>query len=142
MMRNKIRGFTLIELMVVVAIVGLLATISYPTYVEYVAKSNRTEGQRELLRIANLMEQRFLDTRIYTPNLLLLGLNADPYITTERGGGGHYSISAAIANNGTTFTLTAVALGHQASIDSACATLTVNETGARTPAATTGCWER
>jgi type IV pilus assembly protein PilE len=131
------KGFTLIEVMVVVAIVGILAGIAYPSYTEYVARSNRSEGQRELMRIANLMEQRFLDTRAYTEDMTDLGLNADPYITDT--GGSHYSIDASV--NGRTYTLTATARGHQATIDSACGTLTVTDTGLKGSSGT-DCWEQ
>lgn len=126
-------GFTLIEVMIVVAIIGILATISYPSYTQYVTQSNRTEGQRELLRIANLMEQRFLDMRAYTNDLRNLGFSNATY-TTESG---LYVISS--VSDGTTFTLTADAQGHQASADSACDPMTVNDLGQRTPI--DDCWE-
>ncbi|WP_286266236.1 type IV pilin protein [Thalassotalea atypica] len=136
--KNNIRGFTLIEVMIVVAIVGILAAVGYPSYTSYVAKSNRTEGQRELLRVAGLMEQHFLDNRSYTADMTELGLSADPYITTQGGGGGYYSIDAAITAG--TFTLTATAVGTQASADAACKTLTITNTGYR-DASGTDCWE-
>ena len=135
-MKKLMIGFTLIEVMITVAIIGILVTIAYPSYTQYVAESNRSEGKRELLRIANLMEQRFLDTRAYTNDLTLLGLSANPYITEE--GGSHYSISATVV--GTSFTLTATARGHQLSIDSDCSTLSVTDSGAL-DAASDNCWD-
>ena len=66
---HKINGFTLVELMITVAIVGILATVVYPSYVSYVTKSNRTEAQRELMRLANLEEQYYVDHREYTENM-------------------------------------------------------------------------
>lgn len=130
------KGFTLIEVMIVVAIIGILAGIAYPSYTEHVARSNRSEGQRELMRIANLMEQRFLDTRAYTENMTDLGLDADPYITKT--GGSHYSIDASV--NGATYTLTATAKGNQATIDAVCKTLTITDTGLKGSSGT-DCWE-
>lgn len=138
---NKINrksfGFTLIELLTAVAIVGILATIAYPSYVDYVARSNRTEGQRELLRISNLMEQYFLDNRTYTSDLTKLGLpvSSTKYITEPNN---YYAIEAKnVSGNG--YTLEAAAQGVQATNDSACATLSVNQLGKKLPI--TDCWE-
>jgi len=129
------KGFTLIELLIAVAIVGILTSVAYPSYVEYVTRSNRTEGQRELLRVANLMEQSFLDYRTYSTDLTKLGL-ASPYITEP---GKHYSISATSADkNG--FTIVATAQGIQASKDSGCLKMSVNEAGKKT-ATSSDCWE-
>lgn len=56
-MVNKNKGFTLIELMIVVAIIGILAAITYPSYQEYVRKTKRTEAQAELLDIAQKIQR-------------------------------------------------------------------------------------
>lgn len=56
-MVNKIKGFTLIELMIVVAIIGILAAIAYPSYQEYVRKTKRTEAQAEMLELAQRMQR-------------------------------------------------------------------------------------
>ncbi|WP_342743309.1 type IV pilin protein [Pseudocolwellia agarivorans] len=135
MIKNQI-GMTLIELLIAVAIVGILGAVAYPSYVEYVSQSNRSEAQRELLRIANKMEQYFVDTRRYTADMKLLGLPADPFITES----GNYSIDTSAQTN-TTYTLTATARGAQATRDSDCTTLNISETGQKT-AKTTTCWEK
>jgi type IV pilus assembly protein PilE len=127
-------GFTLVELLITVAIVAILAAVAFPSYTDFVARSNRTEAQRELLRIANLQEQFFVDTRAYTSNMTELGLGNDPFITEN----GFYSIDAALANGG--FVLTATALAPQSTNDSSCQTLSVNETGKKLPAS--ACWEQ
>ena len=137
MVNHKLhRGFTLIEVMITVAIVGILASIAYPSYVDSITRSNRSEGQRELLRIANLQEQFYVDNRTYTNNMALLNLGIDPFITEN----GHYSIDVEEASPSSSFTLTATAQGVQASNDSRCATLTVTETGQKS-ATNTDCWE-
>lgn len=129
---TKNYGFNLIELLIAVAIVAILAAVVYPSYVGSVAESNRTEAQRELLRIANLQEQFYIDFRRYTNDMSDLGLGADPFITDQ----GNYSIDATI--NQSTFTLTATATGNQKTNDASCQLLTVDETGQKSPST---CWE-
>lgn len=135
MQRFYCKGMTLVELMITIAIVGILASIAYPSYTDYVVRSNRTEAQRELLRIASLQEQYYVDARQYTSDLKSLGFNNTTF-TTESG---NYVISA-VANNVTgTFTLSATAQGSQASSDTACKIMTLTEVGEKSPAA--NCWE-
>ncbi|REL32630.1 type IV pilin protein [Thalassotalea euphylliae] len=129
----KSSGFTLIELLIVVAIIGILAGVAYPSYQSYASKSKRTEGQRELLRIANLMEQYYLDNRVYTENMKNLGLSKDPFESE----GGYYKIDATV--KGDTFILTATAQGSLASDDAKCKELKVTDAGQRTPSS--DCWD-
>ena len=128
-------GFTLIELLITVAIIGILAGVAYPSYVDYVQRSNRSEGQRELMRLANVEEQRFIDFRSYSSDMTDLGVAVNPSgaFETEYE---NYSITATIANNGTTFVLTATAINAQTG-DAGCTPLTINEVGQKTPLA---CW--
>lgn len=131
--KNKQRGFTLIEVMITVAIVGILASIAYPSYTDYVTRSNRSEGQRELLRYANIQEQVYVDSRSYAANMKGLGSTTET-IDTENG---KYTISVS-AQTTTTFTLLASAKGSQTG-DTDCTALTVNEVGVKGPSA---CWEK
>lgn len=133
---QKTKGFTLIELMIAVSIIGLLIGVAYPSYTDFVLRSNRTEAQRELLRLANLQEQLFVDRRRYSANMTDLGELVNPLITES----GYYSIAATVANNSTTFIMTATAQGHQLK-DTSCLTLTINELGQQGATSTT-CWER
>jgi type IV pilus assembly protein PilE len=137
MIKIKVLGFTLVELMITVAIVGILASVAYPSYVDFVSRSNRAEAQRELMRIANLQEQLYVDTHVYTDNMSLLGQSTDPYITES----GNYSIDATVSANKDTFKLTATAIGSQLTADPDCTTLSVDETGNKT-AETSTCWEK
>ncbi len=128
-------GFTLIELMIAVAIVGILAAVAYPSYIDSVARSNRSEGQRELVRLANLQEQYYVDRRTYTSSIKNLGVGtADTYKTDS----GNYIISA-VATTSPGFTLTATAQTPQAANDSACKKITITETGKKDPES---CWEK
>lgn len=119
------------ELLITVAIVGVLATIAYPSYVEHVARSNRSEGQAELLRFANLQEQLFVDTRRYAGTMSALGASGDTFLTESR----HYVISVRTTANG--FRLTATAQGNQANTDTGCTVLSLTEAGVKAPSQ---CW--
>jgi type IV pilus assembly protein PilE len=130
--RNQF-GFSLIELMISIAIVGILATVAYPSYTSFVTNSNRSEGQGELLRFANLQEQYFVDYRIYGADLTALG-KATSTILTESG---NYEISVNSAD-ASIFVLRATAKGTQATRDSACTPLTIDQVGVKGP---DGCWE-
>ncbi|WP_220464303.1 MULTISPECIES: type IV pilin protein [unclassified Colwellia] len=129
-----LNGFTLVELLIAVAIVSILVAVALPSYTDFVARSNRTEAQRELLRIANMQEQFYVDTRAYTADMTVLGLDNDPFITENS----YYSIDATLVNGG--FVLMATALEPQKSNDSNCQVLSVNNTGKKLPADV--CWEQ
>ena len=134
-MRNKMRGMTLIELVVVVSIIALLATIAVPSYRQFLLKSHRAEAKAALLNLAAAQEKFYLQNNTYTTVLTTapptgLGLPA----TTENG----YFTVAIDAANAAGFTATATAAGGQAQ-DSSCATFTINQAGART-ATSSSCW--
>jgi type IV pilus assembly protein PilE len=126
-------GFSLIELLITVAIVGILAGVAYPSYTDYVTRSNRSEAQRELMRFANLQEQVFVDTRSYASDMKGLGFSTVSIDTDS----GNYTISVS-AQTATTFTLKAVAKKNQVN-DTGCKNLTINQLGVKTP---TACWEK
>ncbi|WP_110456545.1 type IV pilin protein [Shewanella algidipiscicola] len=128
---QKVNGFTLIELMITVAIVGILASIAYPSYIDYITKSGRSEGVAAVMRVANLQEQYYLDNRAYATDMAKLGL-ANPFVTEH----GHYSVASVGTSN---FTITATAQGSQASRDSTCKTITMTSAGVKGPSKE--CWK-
>jgi type IV pilus assembly protein PilE len=73
--RQRIRGFTLMEVMIVVVIVGILAAIALPSYNQYVLRSNRNAAQRFMMDVANRQEQYLNGMRAYTTALDSTGLS-------------------------------------------------------------------
>lgn len=67
MKRLNTRGFTLLELMIVVAVVGILAAVALPSYRKYIIRSARISAQTELLELASQQEKIFLNLNSYTP---------------------------------------------------------------------------
>jgi type IV pilus assembly protein PilE len=110
--KQRARGFTLIELMVVVAIVGILAAVAYPSYMSYVRKTARSAAQSYMLTIAAKQEQYMLDARDYTTTIGTggLALSAPP----ETVGRYTFAVTKA-AGPPPTFTVAATAVGSQVS---------------------------
>lgn len=134
MIRHSQRGFTLIEIMVVVAIVGILASIAFPAYNEYSRNSRRTAIQGCLMEQAHFME------RWHSGSMTYVGATAAANWPACQGGAANfYNVAPAAAATATTYRLRATPTGDQLGSNSACNTgfLEIDQTGARTPA---GCW--
>jgi type IV pilus assembly protein PilE len=121
----KHRGFTLIELMIVVAIVAILAMIAYPSYAEHIRKSRRAQAKADLSEITQLLERTFTMDRTFA------NFDITPYAHSPFTGTAWYDI--ALAQTATTYTLTATPQNDQA--NDRCGVLTVNQLGAKTHAA-------
>lgn len=129
------RGFTLIEVMITVAIVGILAAIAYPSYQSYILRSHRSEGMALLSEAAARMERYYAQNSTYataTPNRL--GLTSTANATTVNSANGYYSLSLGTPT-ATTYSLSATPQNAQRS--DTCGTLTLDSTGLRGAAGTT-----
>ena len=127
-------GFSLVELVTVMAVLGIMVTIAYPSYQNYVRKVNRTEATVALMDTASRMHLYYFENKTYTDDLNALGLGTDPYITEN----GNYSID--VEDNGGSggacpiaicFELVAGASGRQAA-DTECSEFRLNAAGDRT----------
>ena len=90
MKAKRVSGFTLIELMIVVAIVGILAAVAYPSYQNYLLKGRRAAAQAYLLNFAQRQQQYYLDNRTYANSATVLGLplpsDVAPFYQFDPGG--------------------------------------------------------
>jgi len=130
--KRNVKGFTLIELMIAVVIIGLLAAIAYPSYTGIIQKTRRQEAQRTLLESSQVMEG------FYAMNVNYSGAvtaNKLTIFTVSEEFSDYYNLTAVATNS--TFTLTATPYGDQANED--CGTLTLTPNGTNTPS-TSGCW--
>lgn len=135
------RGVTLIELMVVVVIVGILASIAVPSYRNYVIRTQRTDAMSALLRVQAAQEKFYLQNNSYASNA---ELSADPPAGLGIAGTEHGWYTLAITDEADltrryTVTATPVAGGPQA-VDSHCASFSITSTGAKA-ATNTDCWK-
>lgn len=124
-MRAMQRGFTLIELMIVVTIIGLLAAVAIPGYGQYVRRAHRSEGMATLSALAAAQEKYYLSNNSYTTVLADLKIAA----TTEHG---YYDIKITAADaSGFTATAAPGATSPQLE-DEDCQVFTINSAGSRT----------
>ena len=135
----RVRGFTLIELMVTVAIVGILAAIAYPSYTSYIVRSNRSAAQGYMLELSSLQQRYLLDARTYAADLATLNSSVPSNVSSN------YTVTTPL-KTGTTlpgFTVTATPIGSQLARDTACGTLSIDEAGTKTASGSrgvAGCW--
>lgn len=136
-MRKITRGFSLMELLIVIVIVGILAAIAYPNYTRYVERAKRTEAKAALLQIATNQERFYLQNNTYTDDMTKLGFpssgdwetDSEAYIV---------DITSADASN---FEATATyQLGGEE--EEKCLTFTIDGLGERTSDPEDDCWTR
>lgn len=128
-MKQPSNGFTLIELMIVMAIIGILITIATSAYQGHIVKTRRTDGTAKLMESMSLQEQHFTENHTYTDNLSQLGYTlVSGNLLSDAG---HYHISAAACGTGIAacVTLTAAPQSGQSSDGN----LSLSSTGVKTP---------
>jgi type IV pilus assembly protein PilE len=128
------RGFTLLELLIVVVIIAILASVAIPSYRNYVLRSHRTDATRALNDLAARQESYFFSNNTYTSKLSDLGANSSV-------AGSYFTVGIASAST-TAYTLTATAQGKQT--QDTCQSFSLTRAGAQTSngssSDTPNCW--
>ncbi|MFP5398250.1 MAG: type IV pilin protein [Gammaproteobacteria bacterium] len=136
---KRSRGFTLIELMITVAIIAILAAVALPNFQDYVRKGRRADAQSFLLEVAARQQHFLVDRRAYSDSITKTPAEGGLGMTLPSNVDPHYTI-ALVADNAArppAFTLTATPKGAQAT--EKCGEMTLNHAGAKT-AKKAGCW--
>ncbi len=126
---NQTAGFSLIEVMIVVAIIAIIAAIALPSYNEHIRKTRRAAGGACAMAMAQQME------RFYTANLTYVGAALDTTVCQDSALDFYTMGTSGVAARA--YTVTATPTGSHT--DPACGTLSVTQSGAKSPT-TAGCW--
>jgi type IV pilus assembly protein PilE len=136
-------GFTLIEVMIVVAIVAILAALAFPSYREQIAKSRRAEASAVLLESSQYM-RRFYSANDTFTTTLPASLQQSPRENTVNP---YYTVGVVLSANTTSFTVTAAPVSGRNMADDRCGSYYLNSTGGKfnalsgnSPGTITGCW--
>ncbi|MEO5625217.1 MAG: type IV pilin protein [Dokdonella sp.] len=120
----KYKGFTLIELMIVIAIIAIIAAIALPSYARYAFRARRAEGKDLAMRVASQEERYYTNLNRYTPNIVAdLGIGS---VTSENG---YYTVAVVLGATNQTYTIRATPVGIQAG--DSCLTLLINNSGSK-----------
>ncbi|HET7842675.1 MAG TPA: type IV pilin protein [Xanthomonadales bacterium] len=151
-MQEHAKGFTLIELMIVIALIAILAALAYPSYEEYVMRATRTEAKNRLMQVASEQEKFFTTFNRYagsiagarTTDPATSGLNISDTTQDTVGGSldpndqAYYQVTVALTNANLGYTLTATPRGSQQTRDR-CGVMTLDHLGNKT-ASLPDCW--
>ena len=130
----RTRGFTLVELIITIAIVAILVAVALPTYRDHMRKSRRAEAQAYLMAIAGRQAQFLVDTRAYAATLGTINIPQPASVDAA------YDVTLAAAGGPPpTFTITAAPKPGTDQTQERCGTLAIDQTGAKT-ASLSSCW--
>jgi type IV pilus assembly protein PilE len=135
------KGFTLIELVVAILIVGILSAVAVSSYQDYTLRAQRAEAKSVLLEVAGWMERNYTATGSYGVNPLGAAITTPPITQSPRTGTARYGVSFTVAPTATAFEVRAVPVA----ADAECGTLTLNQQGTQTASGTgtvADCWQR
>ena len=122
-MFKQVKGFTLLELVIVVTIIGIIAAVAVPSYTNYMDRTRRATAQADLMELAQWMERRYAANFNYTTTTADLPFNTSP----QGSGTAFYDIT--VNADQTTYTLTATPTGPQTG--DPCGALTLDQVGAK-----------
>ena len=133
---SKQHAFTLIELIIVIAIMGILSAVVLPSYLSFIQDGRRGEAQRTMMQQVGLLERQYTRMGGY-PDTLVVPATDSKYYTFS------YMVAKTAAdseatNDATTYTLKAKPKSGTSQADDRCGTLSINQQGIKTP--TQGCW--
>ncbi len=135
MNKTQNKGFTLIELMIVVAVIGILSAIAYPSYTQYVLRAKRGDAKAALLSV-QLAEEKYRANNVSYGTLAELGL--DPMVSSDE----YYDITIPAAPTASAYSITATPKSPHA--DVYCTTLVINQNGDKTATGSdlANCWNK
>jgi type IV pilus assembly protein PilE len=140
---DRRRGFTLVELMIVLVVMAILAAIAFPAYTKYGFRARRADGQKLLMAIANAEERYYALHNVYG-DLATIGYAATTTATSESG---YYTavvtVSAVNSLDAQAYNATATPVPGAAQARDVCTTLSVTDTGVKSPTGPTSngtCW--
>ena len=132
---KKNQGFTLIEILIALLIIGILAAVAVPNYQAYVQKAKRSDAQTALTNMAAALEEYYSNNQyVYTDVVANVG--------GPNSANGKYILSITMPATADSYALTATAIGEQVA-DTACQTITLTSTGVKGPVDAGGdafCW--
>jgi len=134
---RRSHGMSLVELMIVVVIAGILASIAYPSYREFAARATRNEAKAALLKAATNQERFYLQNNQFSTDLNELGFSDNPYTTDT----GSYEITVAAPNPASNFTVTAT-YQHSDAESNKCGVFTIDGRGVKKSSPSLNCWTR
>lgn len=143
---SKVHGFTLIEVMIVVAIVAILAAVAYPSYQQSITKTRRTAAQACLVEVAQFMERFYTTNLRYDQTTGVVAAAVELPNSTCRTDVAAFYVLQFVTGEPTqsTYALQAVPQGGQATADAGCGTLTLTQAGTKSRSGTKAlnqCWQ-